>query len=228
MELLKQDSAERAALVKLFSVNVTEFFRDKEFYDTLRLFVFPDLRRIFEKHDHLAIWCAGCATGEEAYSIAMLVSDIVSRRRVEIIATDRNPAAISIAEKARYKISSVRKVPANFLLNYFSRPSPDIFEVIPEVRNIVKFSVGDISTMNMPCTSFDAIFCRNVLIYMSKTGRTSLLMRFSKCLKPGGYLMLGQSEIIVGETRQFFEPQFARERIYRRKGQVRFHQAISS
>ncbi|MGI0020192.1 MAG: CheR family methyltransferase, partial [Nitrososphaera sp.] len=167
--LLESDPAEFHALLATFSINVTEFFRDFEFYQAFYEKIIPDIySRV--KDGEVKAWSAGCASGEEPYSIAMLFAEAalaLGRFKGMVIATDVSSKALERAKSGTYAQASVENVPEDMLGRHFARAPDGQYQVSAKVRSLVSFEIGNLSTMSAP-QQVDVIFCRNVLMYFDK------------------------------------------------------------
>jgi len=201
-------------LLKVFSIKVTQFFRNPSFFRFLDMRVLaPLLER--PRRAPLAILSAGCATGEEAYSIAMLLASRDPGGESKILATDLDRSAMAIARAARYTKARARHIPSHLASRFLERVSASHVQVAAEAARRVHFSVRDLfSTPRRP--SYDLILCRNVLIYVDPERQMDLLQRFDRALRPGGYLALGRAERITGAARETLVTVNATERVYRR------------
>ena len=167
----------------------------------------------------LRAWSAGCATGEEPYSLAILILDALAREgdrqrwAVRVTATDLDDKALEKAKAARYE--SVSMIPGLALEDYFLE-SGGSYVVRDEVRRPVRFLLLDIAKPP-PLRHLDIILCRNVLIYFERGKQAHILEIFHRCLRPGGFLVLGKSEAIIGAAQGGFAPFRRRERIYRKQ-----------
>jgi len=184
-------------LVSSFLIKVTEFFRDPALYAYLRDRVVPDLVRTAREHDNtLRLWSAGCATGEEPYSLALLVAEALGDDRdafnVRIFATDIDNAAIGFARKAVYPETAVRGLPPELLDRYFIHADGE-YEVAKTIRSLCVFGQHDLGE-RAPFPRVDLIMCRNVLIYFTNDLQARTLRLFAFSLRDQGYLVLGSSE----------------------------------
>lgn len=217
--LLESDPAEFHALLATFSINVTAFFRDFEFY---RVFYENIIPEIYSRHGggaEIRAWSAGCASGEEPYTIAMLFAEaalVLDRFRGKVIATDVSSKALERAKAGAYAQEAVKNVPGDMRGRHFVRTRNGQYQVSARVRSLVSFELGNLSTMSAP-QQVDIIFCRNVLMYFDKDTQYSIEQKFHKSLKPGGYFILGQSEALMGESMKLFETVLPKERIYRKR-----------
>jgi chemotaxis protein methyltransferase CheR len=202
--------AELVALLNEITIGETYFFRNPGHLDPLRKVVLP---KIVEAKANLAvrrlrIWSAGCSTGEEPYTLSMLMLEEAQRRLkgwiVEILATDLNERSLAHASAAIYGNYSTRNLNPYFCQKYFT-PSGDQLQVRPEVREKVRFSrlnLTDDSRMIF-MKSMDIIFCCNVLIYFDLASKRRVIQHFYKNLLPHGYLFLGHSESLYGVNDDF-------------------------
>ena len=216
--LLESDPAEFHALLATFSINVTEFFRDFEFYQAFYEKIVPEIYSR-AKDGEVKAWSAGCASGEEPYSIAMLFAEAantIGRFRGRVIATDVSSKALERAKTGTYAQASIENVPKDMFGRHFVRTQDGQYQVSAKVRSLVSFEIGNLSTMSAP-QQVDVIFCRNVLMYFDKDTQYSIEQKFHKSLKPGGYFILGQSEALMGESTKLFETVMPKERIYRKR-----------
>ena len=213
-DLLEQRTREIDAFIESLSTRVTKFFRNPTFFDFLDRRVLPAI--LSRQGDPaIALWSAGCSTGEEAYSIAMLLASRDPWGRSGIIATDMDRKAMAIARTAEYpQLDSAgipRRLAARFLLNL---PRGRV-KVAPEAARRVMLQRADI--FNGPRRpTFDLIVCRNVLIYFEPEHQRELLSRFVSALRSGGFLALGRAERVTGPARESLHTVSASERFYRR------------
>lgn len=179
--------------ISAFTINHTAFFRERHHFKTLAEFAQTRRRPI-------SVWCCAASTGEEPYTIAMTLHDACgqSETGLSVIATDIDTHAIEQAQKGVYTLDRVKPVPPEFLKRYFLRGSgrqAGLAMVKPVLRQMVSFDVLNLVAPNWPFTQkFDAIFCRNTMIYFDKQTQTRILERFVPLLKPGGLLFAGHSE----------------------------------
>lgn len=219
---LKNNRKEFEEIFASLSINVTNFFRDSMVFDRFQLSILPKILSGLGEGNKIRIWSAGCASGEEPYSIAMMFKQAIgklSNLEVEIIANDVNKLAIQFAQHGRYPAKSVESLPPNVILNNFQKRTTDDnnteYEVVQFIKNMVTFKVGDILSDTMQF--FDVIFCRNVLIYYEKEAQELIFTKFYKGLKDSGYMVLGMDETMFGRRCQkLFNPLMARERIYQK------------
>jgi chemotaxis protein methyltransferase CheR len=228
LALLERDPRERHALIDAIAINTSSFFRDPLCFETIGDLVLHDLITDRERSgvSTLRIWSAGCSTGEEAYSIALLAREALSRRglsewRCLVFATDIDERALAVARRARYPRSQLSNVRLGMLDAGFERDG-EHFEVRPEVREMVHFSRADLADSLRPAPAdsifgaFDLVLCRNVLIYFSAELRQSVLGRLGGTLRRNGFLVLGEAEALDPETAEHFGVVAARSRIFKK------------
>ena len=211
-------------LVSTFLIKVTEFFRDDDLFTALRQQVIPDLiAQARERGNELRIWSAGCATGEEAYSLAILVAealgDEIERFNVQIFATDLDEDAVAFARRGIYPHASVASLPADLLNRYFVKLD-GTYQVTKQLRRQIIFGQHDLGH-RPPFPHMDLVLCRNVLIYFTPELQRRALQLFSFALRNGGYLALGKAETIK-PVEASFVPAHRVVKLYRRAGERTF------
>lgn len=220
--MLDTSPGEYDKVVDAFTINVSEFFRDKEVYKVIREKVIPDI--VAEKNRTnrrtLRVWSAGCACGEEVHSISMILNEVLGndydRFTVRLYATDIDAACMNRAKEGIYDPASLRNVDKKFIDKY-TEPVPNgKLAVTDKVKRNVTFKHFDLINGGLFGSYFDLILCRNVMIYFSDDQKKKLLMQFYNCLSAGGYMVIGKTETLVGESRTAFEPVNSLERVYRR------------
>jgi chemotaxis protein methyltransferase CheR len=187
------------ALFDVLSTNQTHFFREREAYDCLvREVVQPLVRARGRKR--LRIWSAGCSTGCEPYSIGIVLHEAIpdlAAWDARVLATDLSVSTLEIAARATYPRELVSTLPENLVDKYFRASEEDpagLVQVADHVRALVTFGLVNLMEKWAMRGPFDAIFCRNVIIYFDPAGRAGVLARFEEMLRPGGVLFLGSSE----------------------------------
>ncbi|MFI5956675.1 CheR family methyltransferase [Cryptosporangium sp. NPDC051539] len=198
-------------------INVTGFFRDQESWVQLRGEIIPQMISAKKPSETIRIWCAGCATGEEAYSIAMLLADILGpeefRDRVKIYATDVDDEALAIARQATYGEKETRAVPADLLERYFER-SGTRYVFAKDLRRGVIFGRNDL-VQDAPISRVDFLTCRNTLMYLNAETQSRVLARFNFALNDIGVLFLGKAEMLLSHG-QLFTPLDLKRRFFRK------------
>ncbi|SDE81010.1 chemotaxis protein CheB [Rhodospira trueperi] len=216
LSLLRTDPGERRALSRDLLISVTSFFRDPEVFETLQKQALPELIAAGD-NDPLRIWVPGCATGEEAYTIAMLVLDCMEqglrKRPLQIFATDVDGDALRVAREGVYAEGIAGDLSDRWLNRYFTRNESD-YVVGKALRDVVVFAEQNLLT-DPPFSRIDLISCRNLLIYLKNDVQERVMGLFSFALRPGGFLLLGSSES-VGRAEEQFSIVSKKHRLYRR------------
>ncbi len=197
LKLIKENKMELTRLFDDFRIGVTSFFRDKEAFETLTKEVFPQLCDQKENLKTIRIWVPGCATGEEAYSVAILLEDYLQKHNLtridyKIFATDIDQGSLLKASLGSYHFNTSDEVDKHFLEYYFLQTG-DQLQVAKRIRDRISFSKNDLLT-DPPFIRMDLITCRNVLIYFEKDAQERVFNNFDLALNPGGFLFLGNSE----------------------------------
>ncbi|MBI1186617.1 MAG: PAS domain-containing protein [Alphaproteobacteria bacterium] len=219
---LRDHPDEPELLFRDLLINVTSFFRDSEAFDVMRRIIIPQILDGKGAHDPVRIWVAGCSSGEEAYSIAILLAEALEGRHprppVHIFATDIDATMLEIARAARYPATALRDVPLALLDRYFYA-SEDRLVLTQSIRDMVRVSSHNI-LKDPPFSRVDLLSCRNLLIYLSGALQQRLIPVFHYALKPQGWLFLGSAEN-AGGREDIFEPVDQQARVYRRRGALR-------
>ena len=205
LDHLEVDPDEFAQLFNTILLNVTSFFRDPPAWDYLAAEVVPQILADKGEDEPIRIWSAGCASGEEAYTLAMVVAEAMGadavREQVKIYATDIDEKALSQARQARYGLRQVEGVPPELLERYFER-NGDGYVFSKELRRSVIFGRHDL-IQDAPISRIDLLVCRNTLMYLNAETQSQVLARFSFALREGGYLMLGKAEMLLAHSDLF-------------------------
>lgn len=193
---LQHNPDEVTALLKDLLISVTNFFRDKKAFEMLEQEVVPSILQNTKGENQIRIWIAGCATGEEAYSLAMLFAEkalgSIDDLRVQIFATDIDEAAIAVAREGYYTINDAADVSPERLKRFFNREG-DGYRIKREVRETILFASHNF-LKDPPFSHLDLVSCRNVLIYLNQSAQERVMETFHFALKPAGFLLLGLSE----------------------------------
>ncbi|HUJ41742.1 MAG TPA: protein-glutamate O-methyltransferase CheR [Candidatus Acidoferrales bacterium] len=202
MARLRTSNFEYQALLERLLTQETSFFRYPSVFDALRHTILKEMhtRKFWEDPRTLRIWSAGCATGEEAYSIAMTIVDalmFVEAWDIEILATDISASALRRAEQAVYPRRALAGLSPEQVEAHFSpAPGPDEWQVRPRTRRLVRFAPMNLAEP-VYAGRMDVIFCMNVMIYFTEERRMALVRKFYDALNPGGYLVLGHAESLA-------------------------------
>jgi chemotaxis methyl-accepting protein methylase len=221
---LDRDPDEYGRFLQVLTINVTDFFRDPEMWDVLRESVVPQLAQAKKRRrgTTLRVWSAGCATGEEAYSLAMTLVDGLGDERdrftISIQATDIDPETLEAARRGTYAAEKVEHIPLR-LRERFTAPGPNNepsdFQISPDIRRLVHFQAFSLFD-SPPMKLVDLVMCRNVFIYFDRAQQARILDGFWSAMSPGAYLVLGRSEKLTVDAYARFETIDSRERIYQK------------
>jgi chemotaxis protein methyltransferase CheR len=219
-----QGKQELAQLLENLTVNETSFFRNKAQLELFQKYIFEDLlRRKQERRDFsIRIWSAGCSTGQEAYTLAMLMADglayyymrnplpfdmptpkplIPPPWRVEILASDISYSVLRAGQEGIYTASQMASVDYGYRLRYFDKLG-ERYAVKKSVKELVHFDFHNLKTEYLPQRN-DMIFCRNVMMYFDEAEQKRLVDKFARCLNTDGYLFVGHAESLLGLTEKF-------------------------
>lgn len=217
--LLRGDSVELANLAEDLLINVTGFFRDPAVFETLAERVIPPLVEAQSPNQPIRVWVAGCSTGEEAYSIAILFLEYItlSRRdvRIQIFASDADPDAVARAREGTYPATIEADVSPARLARFFDRET-DHYRASEELRSVIIFATHDL-LVDPPFSRLDMVSCRNLLIYLKPEAQAKVLSLFHFALRDSGVLLLGGSETVGAFDKQF-SLIMKTERLYRHVG----------
>jgi chemotaxis protein methyltransferase CheR len=218
----REGRSELAALLENLTINETSFFRNKPQLDLFHKITLEELLKEKQQRNEwsIRIWSAGCSTGQEPYTLAMLVCDAVAYYtlrnapvaitpkplvaapwRVEVVGSDISYAALRAGQEGSYSEQQMEPVDPMYRLRYFDRVG-DRYVVKPALKEIVHFDFHNLKTEYLPRHN-DAIFCRNVMIYFDQAEQKRLVEKLFHCLNPGGMLFIGHAESLLGITDQF-------------------------
>ncbi|MCX7927062.1 MAG: protein-glutamate O-methyltransferase CheR [Candidatus Omnitrophica bacterium] len=198
---IKENKEELDHFIDSLSINVTHFFRDKEVFEA---FAKNALVELIQKKDSVAdrgvirVWSAACATGQEPYSLAILLTEALQKKPnflIKILATDVDNDALEAAQKGFYEERDFREMDKKLLEKYFEPVYNGKYSVHPQIRNLVKFERHNLIT-DPPFKHMDIIFCRNVMIYFSRQQQDELIKKFYEGLNSGGFLVLAKVEMV--------------------------------
>jgi len=219
-QLLERDAEEYERLKDAITINVTSFYRNADTWKLVRSLILPELFR--ESWPAVRAWSAGCSSGEEAYTLAMLMAEYLEGQgradrleRVTVDATDVDRESLARAQSACYPRETLADVPASLASRYFENHGSDC-RVIERVRRRVVVRAADLCLDPAPAHSYQLILCRNVVIYFGRAMQEKVFLDFAHALAPGGFLVLGKVETLLGQARDFLTLLDPRERIYRR------------
>jgi chemotaxis protein methyltransferase CheR len=218
--LLDRDPAEYERLKDAITINVTSFYRNTETWDLVRTTVLPDI--CSDPGGQIRAWSAGCSSGEEPYTLAVLIAEhLETEGRAEhlglvtVDATDIDRQCLQRARTARYNREVLADVPGHLVQRYFE-DAGDAYRVVERVRARVVVRHLDLCNDPPPARDYQLILCRNVVIYFGRNTQERVFAKFAEALAPGGFLVLGKVESLFGPARDLLTLVNPRERIYRR------------
>ena len=217
--VLDRDPGEWEKLLDALTINVTKLFRNWETYAALDATIVPELWALPDAS--LRVWSAGCSSGEEPYSLAALfyrhaerVRQLDRVARVRVLGTDIDRVSLDAAARGAYLAEAFADTPDEIRNRYFSPGYPA--SPLPPIRSLVSLERRDLILEPPPPGGQHMIVCRNVLIYFDRATQEEIFARFHAALRPGGFLVLGKVETLLGGIRNRFTAVDARERIYRK------------
>ncbi len=216
LDYMRTNAGESVALLQDLLISVTNFFRDKTAFEALEMML-PSLLRGKNENEQIRVWVSGCATGEEAYSLAMILAEYVENHaptlKVQVFATDIDTGAIAFAREGLYPTSIVADVSPERLRRFFV-PEQGRYRIRKDLRETVLFAAHNL-LRDPPFSTLDLISCRNLLIYFGSEAQERVFDTFHFALRPGGHLMLGSSEAVGASP--LFSPLDKRNRIFERR-----------
>jgi len=223
---LKYDSSRQSELNHLYSVistNETSFFRNGPQLQVFQENIIPEILQK-KKQNKLRIWSAGCSTGEEPYTLIMILYEVLGRKieqwDIKISANDLSSSVIEKAEQGVYTSYTLRNTPQQYLDKYFAKQQDGKYKVIPELKKYISFSTLNLNNSSQikQIETSDIIFCRNVIIYFEDKVRIKLINAFYDKLNYGGYLFIGHSESLHNISRVFKPCYYSGAIIYKKEG----------
>ena len=221
LAVLDRTPGELERLTDVLTINVTKFFRNRETWDRIASLVAAEV--LPRREGRARIWSAGCASGEESYTLAMIFAEATERagqrawlNRFTIDATDIDRLSLERAREGRYPEAAFSETPAETVEKYCRRIDGDQYLVDERIRSRVSVRRHDLTLEPPPHPPYDLIVCRNVIIYFDRPTQERLMGIFHDSLAPGGFLVLGKVETIFGPAKNRLELIEPRERIYRR------------
>lgn len=224
-----QDAALAAAVVEAMTTNETLFFRDSTPFDLFRNVLLPEKRAENAASRTLRIWCAAVSTGQEAYSLAMIIDDLapdLAGWTIEILGTDISEEVLAKARRGIYSQFEVQRgLPVQMLLRHFSQIG-DTWQISERIRSMVELKPHNLLEPSARFGQFDIIFCRNVLIYFDVETKAKVMAELSQRLTPEGAFVLGAAETVIGITTTI-APDKLQRGLYRQQGSLRASTAFA-
>ena len=200
LRALEQDRDLMNEFLDRMTINVSEFYRNGKRWEVLEKKIFP---KLLQTNKRLKIWSAACSTGEEPYSLVMVLSQLVPLSQIQVIATDLDENVIQKAKLGLYPERSLAEVPKDIQAKYFEKEG-NFFKVKDEIKRCVTFKKHNLLKDNYE-SNFDLIVCRNVMIYFTEEAKDQIYSNFSKSLRKDGILFVGSTEQIFNPSRYNFE-----------------------
>ena len=217
---LDSNPTEYEHLLDDLTINVTQFFRDPIVFKAMEEEVLPLLiyKKVKQGKNDITVWSAGCSSGEEPYSIAIMLRELLGEEfnnfNVNIIGSDIDDPSLEAASVGKYLPRQLTNMKKEYLERYFTLEG-EMYQISQDIMEMVDFRKIDLIASRPP-TRFDCIFCRNVVIYFTRDMQEHLYMKFFDSLNQGGYFVMGNTETLVGEAAQLLTTFKSRERIYQK------------
>jgi chemotaxis methyl-accepting protein methylase len=220
---LENSPSELDALIDALTIKVSHFFRNPLVFEVLRERVLPELLEALGGKT-LRVWCAGCARGEEPYSLVILLREILRKERFRnslfVLATDIDTEALDCARTARYPAEALPEVKKGYLERYFQPLPGGEYRLNEEIRSMVTFATHDLASGRPPreglFTDYHLILCRNVLIYFAPPRQATILRELASTLAEGGVLVLGEAESMLPEMAKAFPERYSGTKVFRK------------
>lgn len=217
LRYLKAHPAENEPLRNALTINVTEFFRDKEVFDEIKNTVLPAL---FQQRKRISIWCAGSSTGEEPYSLAIILYDILSTHKDlsgHIIATDIDEVVLAKAKAGIFEEKAISKLSTLQIQRHFTKRPDGTFEAKQHLKDLIRFRPHDLMSGIPPARFVDLITCRNVTIYFNEKQKDDLARTFHSALIADGYYIMGKTEYLGRQVEDLFAAKNTAQKIFIKK-----------
>ncbi|MDD3248718.1 MAG: protein-glutamate O-methyltransferase CheR [Methanosarcina sp.] len=216
--LLEKNQTEMKEIINALTVNVTEFMRDKTPFMFFREEILPDImeRKKKSKSNLVRFWSAACSNGEEPYSIGICSKDVLPEDwSISIYATDIDEKCLKHASQGIYSKDQIKNLDSSLIRKYFE-PAGEGFKIKSIQKLLIRFQKHDLTSEPPISKHFDAVFCRNVMIYFNENQKIKMLNDFYNSLSDDGYLIIGKSETLPGEIRGLFTPVSAKEKVFKK------------
>lgn len=204
--LMKKNPEDVDMMISKLTTNYTFFMREHAHFDYFKDVILPQMEKQYSAKKSIAVWSAGCSSGEEPYTLAILLHDYFGMNAdkwdIRVLATDISPRVLALAREGIYPEESLKEVPAVWKTKYFVKVA-DGYQVSPKIKNSVVFKSFNLMDRITFKTKFDVIFCRNVMIYFDGPVKDALVDRYYDATNPGGYLLIGHSETLNKATTRY-------------------------
>ncbi|MDR1840247.1 MAG: protein-glutamate O-methyltransferase CheR [Treponema sp.] len=202
LETIKKDKEELKGFLDSITTNLTRFFRNQAHFDALEKFVIPEIMNIKKTPGTIRIWSAGCSTGEEPYTIAMLLNEILPKTwNFDILASDISLKCLMTAKEGFYADSRIVGIPDNYLAKYFDKVDGG-YKIHADIHAKIRFDYHNLKN-DSGQRNLDVVFCRNVIIYFDEAAQTAVINRFWDAMASKSFLFIGHSESLFGMNTKF-------------------------
>jgi len=202
LDKIRKDKEELKGFLDSITTNLTRFFRNQAQFDALEKYVIPEVMKIKKVPGTIKIWSAGCSTGEEPYTIAMLLSEILpSSWSYDILASDLSLKCLMTAKEGFYAETRIVGIPDSYMPKYFAKVDGG-FKIIPSIQSKIKFDYHNLKNDSQQ-RNFDIVFCRNVIIYFDEAAQEGVINRFYESMASKSFLFIGHSESLFGMKTKF-------------------------
>lgn len=204
--LMKKNPHDVDNMISKLTTNYTFFMREHVHFDYFKDVILPQMEKQYSVKKSIAVWSAGCSTGEEPYTLAILLHEYFGAKAdkwdIRVLATDISPRVLGIAQEGIYPEESLKEIPTAWKSKYFVKV-PDGYQLNQKIRNSVIFKSFNLMDKIAFKSKFDVIFCRNVMIYFDAPVKDALVERYFDATNPGGYLLIGHSETLNKATTKY-------------------------
>jgi len=217
LNYLKANPPELENLRNALTINVTEFFRNNDVYEIVKKEILPEL---FRQRKELRIWCAGCSTGEEPYSLAMIITDIMAQNpkvSAQIFATDIDKVVLTKAKEGIYTPKAIVKLSEAQIHRHFTNLPDGNYQVKPHLKGLIRFRPHDLMSGVPVSRWLDLVICRNVTIYFTEKQKDELARMFHAALMPGGCYIIGKTEFLGRQVESLFVSYNSLQKIFTKK-----------
>jgi chemotaxis protein methyltransferase CheR len=217
LRYLKSHPQETEPLRNALTINVTEFFRDKDVWDEVKNVILPAL---FAKRKRITIWCAGSSTGEEPYTLAILLHDALVNHKDwsgVITATDIDEVVLAKAKAGVFEEKAIQKLPTIQVQRHFTKRPDGLYEVKPHLKELLRFRPHDLMSGVPPVRYVDLITCRNVTIYFTEKQKDDLARMFHAALVPDGFYIMGKTEYLGRQVEGLFQAKNTSQKVFMKR-----------
>jgi chemotaxis protein methyltransferase CheR len=217
LRYLKTHTEENEPLRNALTINVTEFFRDKEVWDEVKNVILPAL---FKQKKRISIWCAGSSTGEEPYTLAIILHDVLVNHKDwsgTITATDIDEVVLAKAKAGVFDEKAIQKLPTVQIQRHFTKRPDGLYEVKPHLKELIRFRPHDLMSGVPPVRYVDLLTCRNVTIYFTEKQKDDLARMFHAALVTDGYYVMGKTEYLGRQVEDLFVMKNTSQKVFMKK-----------